>query len=152
MRNAAILFTAFVFGCFAAAAVEAGSCHGTKKATPTVAAPAPVRPVAVEVEQSVLVEPAENGSVRVTESVEVVEAAPGSAAAAPGSAGPGEGMAENRPPKLRTEFRDARKEFHETKKAARYSHRAYRAGRKADAAATEEAAVEAGRDAFKAAK
>lgn len=58
MKKFSILFGAFVLGCAAVGAVEAGNCHGTKKT---------VRPAATTVEQSVTVEP----GVVVKESVEV---------------------------------------------------------------------------------
>jgi hypothetical protein len=57
MKTFSVLFGSFVLGCVAASAVEAGSCHGTKKAQPT----------SVTVEQDVVVSP----GVEVRESVTV---------------------------------------------------------------------------------
>lgn len=56
------------------------------------------------------------------------------------------------PPALFGQLRDARKEMHETQEAARLDHRAYRLGRRAIGDAIKRNAVEASRDAYRAAK
>lgn len=69
---------------------------------------------------------------------------PPMAAAAPGAGA--------EPPALFGQLRDARKEMHETQEAARLDHRAYRLGRRAIGDAIKRNAVEASRDAYRAAK
>jgi hypothetical protein len=70
MKKFSILFGAFVLGCAAVGAVEAGNCHGTKKS----------QPASVVVEQDVVVQPGvvvketvevDGDAVRVTEEVDI---------------------------------------------------------------------------------
>jgi len=150
-RVFSIWFVALVLGCLVAGVVEAAG-YGSTGSKPGPA-PTPRREV-VEVEQSVKVAPNGNtvvresvevdgnGSTVVRESVEVGPAKGAGVAAVPG----------DQPPRLLSQYRDANRECRQTKQAARLGHRAYRNARRAGAAATEQAAVEASRDAYQAAK
>jgi hypothetical protein len=81
-----------------------------------------------------------------------VDAPPPAPACESGQCGvtaPGQG---EQPDRLIRQYRDARKEMHETQKAARLEHQSYRHGRRANAEATQRNAVQAARDAYRAAK
>lgn len=114
MKTFSILFGSFILGCFAAGAVEAGSCHGTKKAQPT----------SVTVEQDVVVSP----GVEVRESVTVDGGGDVVVKEEVIVGGPGAGGA---PIGVHAAKKDARKAYRATVAEAKAERRAGRFSKKA---------------------
>jgi len=134
-----VLTWAFVAGCLACVAVEAGSCHGTKKPKPVVVEqPTPAAPVS-HVDVTVDVETATPADVEASVVVNGDDATGGSTGAA---------AAEGGDSKRRDVRRNANREARATKAAGRAQHKAHKAAKRAGESAKQQAVDEAVSEAY----